>query len=44
MTQVRKSVPEFSKPQPIPDVRIMLTVDLMKFKPSDLVRQIKGLF
>jgi hypothetical protein len=44
ITQIRKSVPEFGKPQPIPDVRIMLTVDLMKFKPSDLVRQIKGFF
>jgi Domain of unknown function (DUF4157) len=44
MTQIKKSVPEFDKPQPIPDVRIMLNVDLMKFKPSDLVRQIKGMF
>ena len=44
MTQIKKSVPEFGKPQPIPDVRIMLTVDLMKFKPGDLLRQIKGLF
>ena len=44
MTQIKKSVPEFDKPQPIPDVRIMLTVDLMKFKPGDLLRQIKGLF
>lgn len=42
-TQIKKSVPEFDKPQPIPDVRIMLTVDLMKFKPGDLLRQIKGL-
>jgi len=44
MTQIKKSVPEFDKPQPIPDVRIMLTVDLMKFKPGDLLQQIKGLF
>jgi hypothetical protein len=44
MKQIKKSVPEFDKPQPIPDVRIMLTVDLMKFKPGDLLRQIKGLF
>jgi hypothetical protein len=44
MTQIKKSVPEFDKPQPIPDVRIMLNVDLMKFKPGDLVRQIKGMF
>jgi hypothetical protein len=44
MTQVKQSIPEFDKPQPVPDVRIMLTVDLMKFKPSDLVRQIRGIF
>ena len=44
MTQVKKSVPEFDKPQPIPDVRVMLSVDLMKFKPSDLARQIKSIF
>jgi Domain of unknown function (DUF4157) len=44
MTQVKKSVPEFDKPQPIPDVRIMLNVDLMKFKPSDLARQVKSIF
>jgi len=44
MTQIGKSVPEFGKPQPIPDVRIMLTVDLMKFKPSDLAQQLRGIF
>ena len=44
MTQIKKSVPEFDKPQPIPDLRIMLNVDLMKFKPGDLVRQLRGLF
>ena len=44
MTQVKKSIPEFDKPQPIPDVRIMLNVDLMKFKPGDLIRQIKSIF
>jgi uncharacterized protein DUF4157 len=44
LTQVKQSIPEFDKPQPIPDVRIMLTVDLMKFKPGDLVRQIKSIF
>jgi hypothetical protein len=44
MTQVKKSIPEFEKPQPIPDVRIMLTVDLMKFNPRDLVRQIDAIF
>jgi hypothetical protein len=44
MTQVKKSVPEFEKPQPIPDVRIMLSVDLLKFKPSDLTRQLESIF
>ncbi len=44
LTQVKKSIPEFNKPEPIPDVRIMLTVDLLKFKPGDLVRQIRGIF
>ncbi len=44
MTQIKKSVPEFDKPQPIPDVRIMLNVDLLKFKPGDLVRQLRGIF
>ena len=43
MTQIKKSVPDFDKPQPIPDVRIMLNVDLMKFKPGDLVRQIQSI-
>lgn len=44
LTQVKRSIPEFDKPQPIPDVRIMLNVDLMKFKPGDLVRQIQSIF
>lgn len=44
VAEVKKSIPEFSKPTPIPDVRIMLTVDLMKFKPGDLVKQLRGLF
>lgn len=44
MTQVKQSIPEFAKPQPIPDVRIMLNVDLLKFKPGDVVRQIKNFF
>ena len=43
-TQVKKTVPEFGKPQPAPDVRVMLTVDLMKFKPGDLVRQFRNIF
>jgi hypothetical protein len=40
----KQSIPETSKPTPIPDVRIMLNVDLMKFKPRELAQQIKGLF
>lgn len=44
LSQVKKSIPEFDKPQPIPDVRIMINVDLMKFKPSDLLKQIKSIF
>ena len=44
MTELKQSIPEFGKPQPIPDVRFMLTVDLMKFKPGDLVRQIGSFF
>jgi hypothetical protein len=39
-TQIQKSLPETDKPQPIPDVRIMITVDLLKFNPSDLARQL----
>jgi len=44
LTESRKSIPEFGKPQPIPDVRIMLSVDLLKFKPGDLVQQVKSFF
>ncbi len=33
-----------NKPAPIPDVRIMITVYLLKFKPGDLARQIQNLF
>jgi hypothetical protein len=43
-TQLKKRVPELGKPQPIPDVRVMLTVDLLKFRPRDLVRQLRGIF
>lgn len=43
-TQIKKSIPEFDRPQPIPDVRIMINIDLMKFKPGDLKRQIGSLF
>lgn len=44
VTQVKQSIPEFDKPKPIPDTRIMLTVDLLKFKPGDLVKQIGSIF
>lgn len=44
MTQIKKSIPEFDKPEPVPDVRIMVNVDLMKFKPGDLKRQIQSIF
>lgn len=44
LTQMKQSIPEFDKSQAIPDVRIMLNVDLLKFKPGDLVRQIQSLF
>jgi hypothetical protein len=44
MTQIKQSIPGFDKPQPIPDVRIMLNVDLMKFKPGDLMRQLQSIF
>lgn len=43
-TQIKQSIPELGKPPPVPDVRVMLNVDLLKFKPSDLLRQIKGIF
>ena len=32
------------KPQAIPDVRFVITVDLLKFKPGDLARQLNALF
>jgi Domain of unknown function (DUF4157) len=44
MTQIKKSIPDFGKSQPIPDVRFMVNVDLTKFKPGDLVNRIKSLF
>ncbi len=44
MTQIKKSIPEFGEPKPIPDVRVMVTVDLMRFNPGDLAKQIKGMF
>lgn len=43
-TEVRKSIPELGAPKAIPDVRVMLNVDLLKFRPGDLLRQIKGFF
>jgi hypothetical protein len=42
--EVKKSIPDAGKPQPIPDVRFMISIDLLKFKPGDLARQIRGLF
>jgi hypothetical protein len=44
LTQIGKSIPGPGKPDPIPDVRVMVTVDLLKFKPADLKRQIGGFF
>jgi len=44
LVQVGKSLPEGPKPQAIPDVRVMVTIDLMKFKPAELGRQLHGLF
>ena len=44
MTQIKQVIPEPGKPKPIPDVRVMITVDLMKFKPGDLVKQIGAFF
>ncbi len=38
LKQVKERLPEPTKPKAIPDARVMVTVDLMKFKPSDLVR------
>jgi hypothetical protein len=40
----KQSIPEAPGAKPLPDVRIMLNVDLMKFKPGELARQIKGIF
>ncbi|HKA27952.1 MAG TPA: hypothetical protein VKH82_01160 [Candidatus Binatia bacterium] len=36
--QIEKSLPETDKPTPIPDLRVLVTVDLLKFKPADLGR------
>lgn len=41
---IKQSIPGGPKAQPIPDVRVMVTVDLLKFKPGDLARQVKGFF
>jgi hypothetical protein len=43
-TQIKKSVPEGAGPQATPDARIMINIDLLKFKPGDLARQLKDLF
>lgn len=42
--EVKKSIPKSDNPPLIPDIRIMLSVDLMKFKPGELLRQIKSIF
>ncbi len=44
MTQIKQVIPELGKPKAIPDVRVMITVDLLKFKPGDLVKQIGAFF
>lgn len=38
------SFPAAAGPTPIPDARIMINVDLLKFNPSDLKRQLKSWF
>lgn len=40
----KQSLPETGKPQAIPDVRFMINVDLLKFKPGDLAKQIGSWF
>jgi hypothetical protein len=40
----KQTIPEFGKREAIPDVRIMLNIDLMKFRPGDVARQLKALF
>jgi len=40
----RQTIPELPKTAPQPDVRVMLTVDLLKFSPSTLGKQIQGIF
>jgi Domain of unknown function (DUF4157) len=42
--QVKKSIPKSDNSPSIPDVRIMLNVDLMKFKPGELWQQIGSFF
>ncbi len=44
MVESRQSIPGLDKPEPIPDVRVMLQVDLLKFKPGDFVRQVQSFF
>jgi hypothetical protein len=44
LNQSMKSIPGGPKPDPIPDVRVMVTVDLLKFKPGELKQQIRSLF
>jgi uncharacterized protein DUF4157 len=44
LTESKKRIPGPEKPEPTADVRIMVTVDLLKFKPGALKRQIKAIF
>jgi hypothetical protein len=44
LNQTVKSIPGGPKPTPIPDVRVMVTVDLLKFKPGELKRQLRSIF
>ncbi len=44
ITQVMQTIPGAGEPKPIPDVRVMITIDLMKFRPGDLKKQIGAIF
>ena len=38
--QIEKSPPETDKPPPIPDLGVLVTVDVLEFKPADRGRQL----
>lgn len=44
LIESRKSIPELGAPKQRRDVRVMVTVDLLKFRPNDLVRQVGSIF